>query len=73
MPVIRTVAVVGEAISQVRHRPMVMNLDKAREIEAGSWLCSARTARMQLDFEVLAPLVERLRQTAEWYQREGWV
>jgi nucleoside-diphosphate-sugar epimerase len=73
MPVVRTVAAVGEAISQVRHHPLLMNLDKAREIAAGSWLCSAGAAREQLGFEVAAPLVERLRQTAEWYQREGWM
>ena len=36
MPVVRTVAAVGEAISQVRHQPLLMNLDKAREIAAGS-------------------------------------
>lgn len=73
MSVVRTVAAVGEAISQVRHQPLLMNLDKAREIAAGSWLCSARAAHEELGFEVGAPLIERLRQTAEWYRREGWL
>ena len=73
MPVIRTVAVVAEAISQMRHQPLQMNLDKAREIAAGSWLCSAQAAKEQLGFEVAAPLVERLRQTADWYRKEGWL
>ncbi len=73
MPVVRTVAAVGEAISHVRQQPLVMNLDKAREIAAGSWLCSAQAARDDLGFAVGAPLLERLRQTAEWYQREGWL
>jgi dihydroflavonol-4-reductase len=73
MPVVRTVAAVGEAISQIRHHPLLMNLDKVREIAAGSWLCSAQAAREQLGFEVAAPLIERLRQTAEWYRQEGWL
>lgn len=73
MPVVRTVAVVGEAISQVSQHPLLMNLDKAREIAAGSWLCSSRAAQEDLGFDVEAPLLERLRQTAEWYRQEGWI
>ena len=73
MPVVRMVAAVGEAISQISRQPLLMNLDKVREIAAGSWLCSAQAAKEQLGFEVAAPLVERLRQTAEWYKREGWM
>ena len=72
-PVVRTVAAVGEAISQVSHHPLLMNLDKAREITAGSWICSAQAARDQLGFKVAAPLIERLRQTAEWYRKEKWL
>ena len=34
---------------------------------------SAEAARKDLDFEVGAPLLERLRQTAEWYRQEGWL
>jgi dihydroflavonol-4-reductase len=73
MPVVRTVAAVGEAISQVSRHPLLMNLDKAREIAAGSWVCSAEKARQDLGFAVGAPLLDRLRQTAEWYRREGWL
>lgn len=73
MPVIRTITAVGEVISQVRHQPLLMNMDKAREIEAGSWICSAQKARDELGFEVAAPLMARLRQTAEWYKQEGWL
>jgi len=73
IPVIRGVALMGEALGQARHQPLLMNLDKAREIAAGSWLCSARAAREQLGFQVGAPLVDRLRQTALWYQKNGWM
>ena len=40
-PLVWMVAGAGEAISRIRHDPLFMNLDKAREITAGSWLCSA--------------------------------
>ncbi len=73
MPVVRTVAILSEAIGHVRHQPLLMNLDKAREIAAGSWFCSAKSAKEDFGFEAGAPLIDRLRQTAEWYMREGWM
>jgi nucleoside-diphosphate-sugar epimerase len=73
IPVVRTIAAVGEAIAQVSQHPLLMNLDKAREITAGSWVCSAQAAKDELGFAVGAPLIERLRQTAEWYRQEGWL
>ncbi len=72
-PLVWMVAVAGEAISRIRHDPLFMNLDKAREITAGSWLCSAQAAATELDFAVAAPLLERLRQTAEWYREKKWL
>ena len=55
-PLVWMVAVAGEAISRLRHDPLFMNLDKAREITAGDWLCSARAAADELGFAVAAPL-----------------
>lgn len=72
-PIVWTVAMAGELVSRVRHNPLFMNVDKAREITAGSWLCSARLAAEQLGFKVGAPLLDRLRQTADWYRREKWL
>lgn len=72
-PIVWTVATAGELVSRVRQRPLAINVDKAREITAGSWLCSARLAAEQLGFKVGAPLLDRLRQTADWYRREKWL
>jgi len=72
-PVVWTVAYAGEAVARIRHDPLFMNVDKAREITAGSWVCSAQRAAAELGFRVSAPLPQRLRQTAEWYRREGWI
>jgi nucleoside-diphosphate-sugar epimerase len=73
VPLVWMVSAGVEAISQVERRPLYLNLDKAREITAGSWLCSSRAAREDFGFHLSAPLAERLRQTAEWYRREGWL
>jgi len=67
------IAAMGEVTASVCRQPPVINFDKYREIAAGSWLCSAQAARQELGFAVGAPLIERLRQTTEWYRREGWL
>jgi dihydroflavonol-4-reductase len=72
-PLVWMVAVAGEAISRMRHDPLFMNLDKAREITAGSWICSADAAAKDLGYVVRVPLMERLRQTAEWYREKKWL
>jgi nucleoside-diphosphate-sugar epimerase len=72
-PLIWGVAAMGELVGKIARRPPVLNLDKAREIAAGDWLCSAQAAAEQLGFRPAAPLNERLRQTADWYRREGWL
>ena len=72
-PLVWMVAVAGEAIARIRHDPLFMTVDKAREITAGNWLCSALRRRRGVGLRRGAPLIERLRQTAEWYRRQGWL
>jgi nucleoside-diphosphate-sugar epimerase len=62
-----------EAVSHFERRPLYLHIDKAREITAGSWYCSSRAARDDFGFQVGTPLVDRLRQTVEWYRREKWL
>ena len=73
MPVVRTVAAVGEA-----------DLASRRATDADEPRQGPRNRRRllalfgpggqdELGFAVGAPLIERLRQTAEWYRREGWL
>ena len=72
-PAVWVVAAVVETVSQIMRRPLYLHIDKAREITAGSWICSPRSAAEDLGFTGKAPLVERLRQTAQWYRSEGWL
>jgi nucleoside-diphosphate-sugar epimerase len=67
------IALVIEAGMRVFRKAQFLNLDKAREIAAGSWTCSAQKARRELGFRTAAPLSERLCQTAAWYRRFGWL
>jgi dihydroflavonol-4-reductase len=53
--------------------PGVINLDKARAAFAGSWTCSPEKARIQLGFKPSLPLIDRIQQTVNWYQDQGWL
>jgi dihydroflavonol-4-reductase len=67
------IAACTEAVGRVRRRAPFAGLDKAREALAGHWTCSSARARAELGFTPAASLVDRLRQTAEWYRREHWL
>jgi dihydroflavonol-4-reductase len=66
-------ATCGTITGNLTGRARYMCLDRRREILGGHWICSPEKARRDLGFEPGAPLVEQLRWTAEWYQREGWL
>jgi nucleoside-diphosphate-sugar epimerase len=53
--------------------PGIINLDKVRAAVAGSWTCSPEKARMQLGFTPSLPLIDRIQQTVDWYQDQGWL
>jgi nucleoside-diphosphate-sugar epimerase len=72
-PLVWMVAAAGEAISRIRHDPLFMNIDKAREITAGSWVCSAQAAADDLGYAPAAPIADRLRKTAQWYREKKWL
>jgi len=67
-----TAAVLG-VWGRFRRHPGLLDIDKAREATAGSWMCSAQRAVDELGYSVAATLPERLRQTAEWYRQEKWL
>ena len=54
-----------------RTRPF--NEDKAREVLAGDWLCDSGPMRRDLDLPEPVPLAQGLRETRNWYLREGWL
>jgi 2-alkyl-3-oxoalkanoate reductase len=58
-----------EAITRVS-RPF--NADKAREILAGDWLCEP-LMQAHLSLPPASALDEGLRETWNWYRREGWL
>ncbi len=72
-PISWTIGSTMEVVARLRGLPSIVNLDKIREASAGDWTCSNELAREQLGFQPQVPLAERLRQTAEWYRKSGWL
>ena len=72
-PCLWMVAAVGELVGQVRGQAGLLNLDKYREASVGPWTCSSEKIRSTLGFSPAKPLEERLSETVQWYQREGWL
>jgi hypothetical protein len=73
MPLVWMIAAVNELASQLRRRPHILGLDKAREAAAGSWACSTATLRRDTGFAPDKPLRQRLDQVAQWYINQGWL
>lgn len=66
-------AALAEVAARLRGQPYIFNLDKAREAVAGHWVCSPSTIRHDLGFSPQAPIMDRLRQTADWYRQQNWL
>lgn len=67
------VAALSELAARVRRKPTLLSWETAREVTAGSWMCSSEKARAGLGFKLGVSLEERLRQTAQWYREVGWL
>lgn len=69
---LRAVGAINDIISRITGKQTFLNHDKCREGTAGSWACSGTKLRTETGFRVSASFEQRLAETAEWYQREGW-
>ncbi len=72
-PLVELAALAGELVGHLRGKAEFLNVDKFREVRAGSWTCDTTRIRTTLGFAPQRTLAERLRQTADWYRCEGWL
>lgn len=66
-------ALTWEMAAAIAGAPPLFNREKLKEMLQDGWVCSIERARKDLGFEPKVGLEEGLRQTLEWYQKEGWV
>jgi nucleoside-diphosphate-sugar epimerase len=63
----------GEIVGRITGRSRYLSFERAKEFTSGHWICSSAKANRELGFTPGAPLVERIKQTADWYLQEGWL
>ncbi|HET9532586.1 MAG TPA: NAD-dependent epimerase/dehydratase family protein [Blastocatellia bacterium] len=66
-------AVVAEAAAALAGKPPVINRDKVTDLAQACWGCSIERARRELGYSPRVSLEEGLRETVDWYRREGWL
>ena len=66
-------ALAAEGVSAVMKRPPVINRDKVRDLSQTSWVCSIDAAKRELGYSQKIPLEAGLRDTYQWYCKEGWL
>jgi nucleoside-diphosphate-sugar epimerase len=72
-PVAYGVAMAAEAMAALTGKPPVINRDKVVDFSERCWGCSTERARRELGYRQQVPLEEGLRETIDWYKREGWL
>ncbi|HXG63692.1 MAG TPA: NAD-dependent epimerase/dehydratase family protein [Blastocatellia bacterium] len=68
-----SLAVAAEAAAAVTRRPPIINRDKVTDLSQKCWGCSIERARRELGYSPQIPLEDGLRETIDWYRREGWL
>jgi dihydroflavonol-4-reductase len=66
-----TVAAASTGIGRLRHRPTALNLSKFKDMRPDHWEADVTKAREILGFEARISLEEGLRETLDWYVRNG--
>lgn len=72
-PVAFGVAMAAEAVAALTRKPPVINRDKVTDLSQRCWGCSIARARRELGYDQQVSLEEGLRETIDWYKREGWL
>lgn len=72
-PVVRLAGALETLREAVTRESRPFNADKAREVLAGDWLCDPSPLRRDLNLREPPPLEDGLRETWDWYRKQGWL
>lgn len=64
---------VNDIIQFITRKPMLPNSDKMRELLPPYWVCSGAKAKEVFGFEPEIKFEDGLKETADWYIKEGWI
>lgn len=70
---VRMVAKFNDILQRVSGKMRLPNSDKLGELLPSAWTCSPEKAFEHFGFRTEISLEEGLRETSEWYEKEGWI
>jgi nucleoside-diphosphate-sugar epimerase len=68
-----SVAALAEVGAAITRKPPVINRDKVLDLSQECWGCSIARAQQELGYTPRVPIEEGLRETIDWYKKEGWL
>ena len=71
--VVRAVGRVASLQEALTGQTLAFNVDKAREVLAGDWLCKPELMQRDLSLPPSSPLDYGLKKTWDWYVSHGWL
>lgn len=69
----RVVAIAAEEGARIKGRAAVLNRERVREVSQARWVCDPSAAMEEIGFRPAYPARAGARETADWYERAGWL
>lgn len=69
----KTVARFNDMMQVIVRKPLLPNSDKLRELTARYWMCNPNKANEVFGFKTEINIRDGLKETADWYLKEGWI
>jgi len=70
---VKTTAFFSQVFGFFSSKPVVLNIEKSRELTQRYWICSIEKAQRELGFKESLTIEEGFKDTIEWYRKEGWI
>jgi len=70
---VRGIAYVNETVGKVFGKMPALNLEKVNILESLNWKCDIRPLKTDFNFTPKYNLSTGLKETIEWYQKNGWL
>jgi dihydroflavonol-4-reductase len=72
-PLVYAVAATAGLLSSFSEKPSVLNFEKGRDMVQDFWTFDSSKATRELGYHPSIPLVDGIRETVEWYRKNGWM
>ncbi len=70
---LKPIAYISETLGRITGKSTIINRDKVAELSARNWNCDIKDLKEDFDWEPKYSLEQGMKETIEWYKREGWI